>query len=184
MPENFPTRAPLGFLLGIVLGALSIVPILALWQHFEPPLERFYFAEYLTSELAQTPVGPVISFLIHRGKARRYYMLLQNGKPVVGDGPEPGKPLSVRFMATTPRFFHDWLRWQIYSGREVHEVMQSPIAVWVAINLASFFAGILLDFRRRKKAREGVKLRGPDLMTRREFNRVTKGDGFALYVKD
>jgi hypothetical protein len=44
--------------------------------------------------------------------------------------------------------------------------------------------GTVLDFRRRKRAREGLQLRGGEMLTVDEFNRVTKGDGFGLYVKD
>jgi hypothetical protein len=47
-----------------------------------------------------------------------------------------------------------------------------------------FGVGALLDFRRRKRAREGMQLRGGEMLTVEEFNRVTKGDGFGLYVKN
>jgi hypothetical protein len=41
----------------------------------------------------------------------------------------------------------------------------------------------VLDFQRRKRAREGQQLRGGELLSVDQFNRTTKGDGFALYVK-
>ena len=54
---------------------------------------------------------------------------------------------------------------------------------WICIFFTLLLAGVVCDFLRRKRAREGVKLRGPDLMTRDEFNEATHGDGFTLYVR-
>src|ERR1700756_3888706 len=80
--KNFPTRAPVGMILGSVLGLLSFVPVFGLWHHFQPPLERFYFPQYAGSMLAQTPVGTVISFFFHsRRNVRTYFVLMQAGRP-------------------------------------------------------------------------------------------------------
>ena len=57
------------------------------------------------------------------------------------------------------------------------------MAAWIGIFLILVLAGVVWDFLRRKRAREGVKLRGPDLLTRSEFNEATNGDGFTLYVR-
>ena len=58
-----------------------------------------------------------------------------------------------------------------------------PVVAWTGIFLILLLAGVVWDFLRRKRAREGVKLRGPDLLTRSEFNAATNGDGFTLYVR-
>src|SRR5205823_4016827 len=91
---------------------------------------------------------------------------------------------SVRFVKTTPHIFSIWLQNQVYAGREFREVLQTPLALWTGIGLSLFLSGLILDFQRRKRAREGVQLRGPDLLSHREFNRVTKGDGFTLHVHE
>ena len=183
--KNFPTRAPLGMLLGGLLAFLSMVPIYAVWHHLQPPLERFYFPQYIGSTLAQTPVGTVISFFTSRRNTRTYLVLMQGGKPATSTaGLDPAGRISVRHVQTTPRIFGLWLQNQIYGGREFREVLQVPLAIWIATALGLLFAGVSYDFVRRKRAREGVALRGPDLLTRREFNRATKGDGFTLHVRD
>jgi hypothetical protein len=183
--KNFPTRAPVGMLLGAVLGFLSIVPVFVIWHHYEPPLERFYFPQYVGSTLAQTPIGTVISFFNSRRNTRTYFVLVQGGMPVTSaTGLAPGGHISVRFVKTTPHIFSIWLQNQIYAGREFREVLQTPLALWTGIGLSLLLSGLILDFQRRKRAREGVPLRGPDLMTRRAFNRATKGDGFKLHVFD
>jgi hypothetical protein len=183
--KNFPTRAPVGMLLGAVLGLLSTVPIFAVWHRYQPALERFYFPQYVGSTLAQTPVGSVISFFHSRPSTRTYSVLMQRGKPVTSTtGLQPARHGSVRFVSTTPRIFSLWLQNQVYSGREFREVVEAPLALWAGIALTLFLCGLAFDFQRRKRAREGVALRGPDLMTRRAFNRTTKGNGFTLHVLD
>jgi hypothetical protein len=110
---------------------------------------------------------------------------MQSGKPVnVKNGLAPALRVSVRFVSTTPRIFSLWLQSQVYKNRELREVLQAPLALWASIGLGLFFCGVVCDFQRRKRAREGVPLRGPDLMTRRQFNQATKGDGFTLHVQD
>jgi hypothetical protein len=183
--KNFPTRAPIGMILGAILGLFSLVPVFVVWQRFEPLLERFYFPQYFGSTLAQTPVGAVISFFDSRGNTRKYLVLMQGGKPVIGAaGLDPARPVSVRLVETTPRIFRSWLQMQIYGGRNVLELLRSPLLLWAAFVLCLFLCGLVWDFRRRKRAREGVPLRGPELLSRRDFNRVTKGDGFPLHVRN
>jgi len=183
--KNFPTRAPVGMILGSVLGLLSFVPVFGLWHHYQPPLERFYFPQYAGSTLAQTFVGTVISFFQSRRNVRTYFVLMQGGRPVTHTMiPDPAQHFSVRSVETTPRIFATWLRAQIYGGRAFRHLLRVPLALSYAVGLSFFLFGCVLDFRRRRRAREGVQLRGPDLMSRRAFNRVTKGDGFTLHVLD
>jgi hypothetical protein len=183
--KNFPTRAPVGMLLGTIFGLFSIVPIFAVWQRVEPPLERSYLPQYLGSTLAQTPIGTVLSFFHSRQKVRTYFVLLQNGRPVTSAiRIDPARPLTARPIETTPRIFGSWLRTQIYGGHTVAELLRTPPLFWASIALSLFLGGLVWDFRRRRRAREGVPLRGPELLSRRDFNRVTQGDGFTLYVYD
>lgn len=172
-------------LLGATIGLLSIVPVFALWHRSEPPLERFYLPQYIGSTLGQTSIGTVISFFNSRQNIRTYFVLMQSGKPVTNAVRlDPARHVSMRFVRTTPRIFSPWLRNQIYSGREFREVIRVPLILWAGIGLSLFLCGLAFDFQRRKRAREGVQLRGPDLLTRRQFNQVTRGDGFTLHVRD
>lgn len=181
--KNFPTRAPVGMLLGAVLGLVSVVPIFAIWHHYQPLIERFYFPQYIGSTLAQSPIGTVVSFFHSQRNTRTYFVLMQGGRPVTNAaGFDPARHTSVRFVETTPRIFGAWLRTQIYGGRRFRELLQMPIALSIAIYFGLLLSGLSYDCVRRKRAREGVPLRGPDLMTRRAFNRATKGDGFTLHV--
>jgi hypothetical protein len=183
--KNFPSRAPLGMILGTVLGLFSIAPISILWHRSLPPVERFYLPQFIGSTLAQTPIGTIVSFFHGRRTARTYFVLMQSDRPVTrAGGLDSTRHLTVRFVETTPHIFGTWLQTQIYSGRELRELLQVPIALWVAAYFTLFFFGLSVDFARRKRAREGVALRGPELLSRRNFNRATKGDGFKLDVLD
>ena len=182
--KNFPTRAPIGMLLGVVLGLLSVIPIFVVWHRLQSPLERFYFPQLIGSALAQTPLGTVTSLFHGRRTTRTYFILMQGNRPLTTVAPfDPKRRISVRFVQTPPRIFGTWLRSRIYGGRSFREVVQAPIVSWAAIFVTLLLAGVVCDFLRRKRAREGVKLRGPDLMTRTEFNEATHGDGFTLYVR-
>jgi hypothetical protein len=182
--KNFPTRPPVGMLVGAVLGFFSVVPIFAIWRHYQPPLERFYLSQYAGTTLAQTPVGTVLSFFHSRRHTRIYFVLMQDGRPVTARrSQDPERPISVRLVETTPRIFGLWLQNQIYARRAFPDLLRTPVGIWVGTVLSLFGFGVSYDFVRRKRAREGVPLRGPNLMTRRDFNRATKGDGFTLHVR-
>src|SRR2546423_13690633 len=116
--KRFPACAPVGMLLGAALGLFSTVPVFAVWHRCEPPLERFYFPQYIGSALAQTPIGTVISFFNSRRNTRTYFVLVQSGKPVTSaTGLALAGHISVRFVTTTPHIFSIWLQNQIYAGR-------------------------------------------------------------------
>lgn len=104
--KSFPTRAPVGMLLGSVLGVLSMVPIGVVCRHYQPPLERFYFPQYLGSTLAQTPIGTVTALFNGQRFTRTYFVLMQNGTPLTRAAElSPFPSLSVRYVITTPRIF-------------------------------------------------------------------------------
>jgi hypothetical protein len=183
MQSNFPTRAPVGLIAGSLLAVLSIAPIFAIWQHLQPPVQRFYLGQYAVTYLSATPIGTVATFF--KGtKQHTYHVLAQNRHLVSGPVAEIG-PLTVHVVhGENPATFHAWLRNAVYGGREVQDVVRGPIGVWCFAAVSMFAVGAVLDFRRRKRAREGQQLRGGEILTVNEFNRVTKGDGFGLYVKN
>jgi hypothetical protein len=183
MPSNFPTRAPIGLLLGAVLSFFLVIPIVAVWHFCQVPVQKFYFGEYLASYLSQTPVGTIAAFFKH-SRRHEYYVLVQNSHLLSTNRPEAGSAISVRVIHTnTARDFHTWLRTAVYDGREVPQLLATPLAAWGVAAAFVFGLGAVLDFYRRKRAREGIQLRGGDLMTVEQFNRATRGDGFALYVR-
>ena len=146
--KNFPSRAPIGMILGIISGLFSLAPII-------DPLASF-------AASARTFLLPAI----HREHARpdaswnrRFVLSWQAHEPDLlhphagrQAGNEcrrldPSRHLSVRFVETTPRIFGVWLQTQIYSGREFRELLQLPLALWIAAYFALFFSGLSRRFR-------------------------------------
>ncbi len=75
-----------------------------------------------------------------------------------------------------------YLQQTIFAGQSLLQVFRPPlIAVGTCLSLALFF-GMGLDAKRLNDFRKGKKLRGWDILTPRQFNRRTQGDGFALYI--
>jgi hypothetical protein len=183
MQSNFPTRAPVGLIAGFLLGVFSILPILVVWQRIQPPVQRFYLGQYVVTYLSATPIGTVAAFF-KGSNEHTYHVLAQNGHLVSG-AVAGTRPLTVHVVhGGDPAAFHAWLRTQTYGGREVPDLVRGPIGIWSFVAVGMFGVGALLDFRRRKRAREGMQLRGGEMLTVDEFNYVTKGDGFGLYVKN
>ena len=109
--KNFPTRAPVGMLLGVILGLLSVVPVFVIWHQLQAPFERFYFPQLIGSTLAQTPLGTVTSLFQARRSTRTYFVLIEGNRPLTNGAPlDPTRRTSVRFVQTTPLIFGAWLR--------------------------------------------------------------------------
>jgi hypothetical protein len=76
-----------------------------------------------------------------------------------------------------------YLRQNIFGGHSVLQVfLPALIATGTCLTVAVFF-GMGLDAKRLNDFRKGKKLRGWDILTPRQFNRRTQGDGFALYIE-
>ena len=61
-----------------LLSVLSIVPILAVWQRVQRPVQRFYLGQYVVTYLSATPIGTVAAFF-KGSKEHTYHVLTQNG---------------------------------------------------------------------------------------------------------
>ncbi len=71
---QFPTRVPVGFLIGACL-ALAAAPVTyKTWRHFQSPLESFYLGTYLKAS-----VMPSRTLLSGRPLLHRFYIVTVNG---------------------------------------------------------------------------------------------------------
>jgi hypothetical protein len=76
-----------------------------------------------------------------------------------------------------------YLQRTVFGGEPLLQVFRPALlAVGSCLGLSLFF-GMGLDAKRLNDFRKGKKLRGWDILTPREFNRRTKGDGFAFYLE-
>lgn len=155
----FPNRAPIYTCTGILLSLLAIGASLFLWWRLASPLQRYYLSPatsfvYLTTALPrpQTP------------KPYPIYNLAQ-----------------FHMIITTPSAAHRyWATWVYGGGLDV--AMRWPLLISGDLAAVFIIGGALLDQHRRKTRREGVPLRGPSILTPRQYNRKTKGDGIEIQL--
>jgi hypothetical protein len=178
---QFPTRVPVGFIIGACL-ALAAAPLTyKTWRHFQSPLESFYLGTYLKAS-----VMPSRTLLSGRPLLHRFYIVTVNGHDATsGTLPATMVGLSGRFVDVQPSVFAQWLRAAIYHGETPGDLIAPRLIVWASLAAVFLIAGGIFDFHRRRKAREGEQLRGPESMTVTQFNRTIprKEKGFALRTR-
>jgi hypothetical protein len=93
--------------------------------------------------------------------------------------------LSGRFVDVQPSVFARWLKAAIYRGETPGDLIAAPLMIWATVPAVFLVAGGVFDFRRRRRAREGEQLRGPESMTVSQFNRTIprKEKGFGLRTR-
>lgn len=178
---QFPTRVPVGFLVGACLTLAAAPVTYKTWRHFQSPLESFYLGTYLKAS-----VMPSRTLLSGRPLLHRFYIVTINGHdatPATLLSTMAG--LSGRFVDVQPSVFAQWLRAAIYHGETPSDLVAVPLFIWASVAAVLLVSGAIFDFRRRRRAREGEQLRGPESMTVAKFNRTIprKETGFALRTR-
>ena len=164
------------------------------------PLQQFYLPHYLKTEVASA---------IH--KADKYQLLavsdargqlhlagdsdVEKGKTMVPGG----KPLALELTPaaraagaevlyrTTPTVFgnqalHAYLKRDIYAGQEPSTIFRWQLFFGLMALALQLPFSIPKDIRRRKQMKYGRRLRGPLLISPKEFNRTLQGDGIGIKV--
>lgn len=178
---RFPTRIPVGFIIGACLTLAAAPLTYKTWRHFQSPLESFYLGTYLKAS-----VMPSRTLLSGRPLLHRFYIVTVNGHDATpGTLPTTMTSLSGRFVDVQPSVFAQWLRAAIYHGETAGDLIAVPVIVSASIAAVLLIAGATFDSRRRRRAREGEHLRGPESMTVTQFNRTIprKEKGFALHTR-
>ena len=178
---QFPTRVPVAFIVGACLALAAIPVTYNTWRHFQSPLESFYLGTYLKASFM-----PSKTLLSGRPLLHRFYIVTANGHDATpGTLPATMAGLSGRFVDVQPSIFAQWLRAAIYHGETPGDLIAARLIFWASLSAVFLVAGAIFDFRRRRKAREGEQLRGPESMTASQFNKTIprKEKGFALRTR-
>src|SRR5664279_4457 len=169
----FPSRIPIGVILGAVFALAAAPAILGVWHHRQSPLESFYLPSY-----AKAYVQPSHGLLTGKLIPHSFYLVTVNGTYAVPETmPLDMHGVSGRFVDVLPSAYAAWLKPAIYHGKTPVEVLELPLLIWASSAMVLILAGAVYDFRRRRRAREGWQLRGPEHKTIPEFNRLTKARG-------
>jgi hypothetical protein len=164
------------------------------------PLQQFYLPCYLRTHVAG---------MMH--KADKYQLLavadarnrphlasdneVQAGRTIVPGGKSLALELTPAARAagaeilyrTAPAYYgnqtlHMYLKHVIYASREPFAIFRWPLLFGLIALAAQLPFSILKDIRRRKEMKYGRRLRGPLLLSPKEFNRTLQGDGIGIKV--
>jgi hypothetical protein len=168
--------------------------------HFATPLQRYYLPVYeRTSAIGAFTVTHRSTYRMLFVSGRKVSLRPAiSGDVVLGTTPEPsGKPLplalsteaqqrgfSLLFRGPQRSYvdarLRDFLRDIVYGGRTLSAFFRPPlIGGLVAFVLVLPFT-VRMDVERQKRLRYGRRLKGPEMLTPRQFNRTVKGDGIGF----
>ena len=164
------------------------------------PLERFYLPAYIKTSIALSirPSGKYQVLLISDGKAHVWYAREED----VQDGSTPqanSKPVPlalsnaarqrgiIYLYRSVPNVYQNsalgsYLKQQVYGGASLTDIFGWPLIFGALALLAQLPFSILKDIRRRKQMKYGRRLKGPVLVTPKQFNKAIRGTGIGLKV--
>lgn len=164
------------------------------------PLEQFYLPYYLRTEVVGRMHKTDKYQLLAVADARGQVSLasdrdVQAGKTVVTGG----KPLALELTPTaraggaeilyrtapaiySNQVLHEYLKRAIYTGREPWTIFHWPLLFGFMALVLQLPFSIPRDIRRRREMKYGRRLRGPQLLAPKEFNRTLQGDGIGIKV--
>jgi RecA/RadA recombinase len=164
------------------------------------PLERYYLPTYIKTSitLSVRSSGKYQVLLVSDVSGKAWYALnndVQAGStPQTNDKPIPlalSDAARQRGMVSlyrgSPTVYqnnplHAWLQKQIYSGETVASIFEQPLVFGLVALLLQLPFSITKDIRRRKQMKYGRRLKGPILVTPKQFNNAIGGTGIGLKV--
>ena len=163
-------------------------------------LQRFYTPIYIRSSIAGAiGAGRQDSYRMlmvgARGMAPR---LAMNADVTDGKTPEPGgKPIPLALSKSALQHgyvllylgpeqsyidarLNSYLKSTVYGGDTLFELYELPLLFGLAALVIQLPFSIAKDVRRRKQLRYGRRLRGPEMLSPKEFNLRVEGDGIGI----
>jgi hypothetical protein len=177
---------PVGLLSGVAFGLLSCVPCVAFWKVFQEPVRAHYLKTYIKVSLPHTKSEKPKRFVLLTTGQTSALQACRNSDAFLtrsdaGDGLE-NAGRCVLWSRSKP--VASWLRNAIYGGQSLTQWLRVPLMAWGVVGLCLVFAGGGYDSRQRERARNGIQLRGPELVSRWKFNRRVRGDGFPIVLEN
>lgn len=146
-PE-WPRLFPLYTMLGIAAGLVSGIAVLAHWKTVHQQ-EWFYLPTYIRLSVWAGKKAALFTMLGPKGVRLREWLL-------------PAGVLA-------------WIRETVYGGQDLTDVFRVPLWSTAVTCVVGFVVGAVFDARYNAKARKGRLLRGPEIVSVRQFNRGADG---------
>ena len=189
---------------GAILLAVLITGFLVFIRfHFSlSPLEQYYLPYYLRTEAAGLfrPTGMYQLIYISDGKSNSRIAI----DPDVTTGETQqfsGKPLPLALSESALKKgfqyifrevqhpyqnggLHAWLGHWIFADTSLSGLLATPLYCGVLALVLQAPFSIRKDIKRRKELRYGRRLKGPFLVTSRQFTKAVAGDGIGITTND
>jgi hypothetical protein len=172
--------------------------------HLAAPLQRYYLPVYERTSAIGTFMASHRSdyrmlFVGGRGAAPRPAM---NGDVGLGRTPElGGRPIPLALSADARGHGYsllfrgpersyvdarlgDYLKTVVYGGASLPGFFRPPLLGGAALFLILLPFTTIKDVQRQKQLKYGRRLKGPEMLTPRQFNRAVKGDGIGFKTDD
>jgi type IV secretory pathway TraG/TraD family ATPase VirD4 len=183
------------------LAAAFLCTCLFVWQrlHFSlPPLQQSYISEYIRSEIGGTIHAHGTYRLVYLGgrkaKPRLAFpvdfvpgkMTLPDGKVVSFELSELAQAQGYSFPFRGPAqqladaSVYRWLRGAIFAGKGILSMFAVSFTEGGICLALMLWLAIPKDIQRFKNMKYGRVLRGPLMLSPKEFNRTQKGDGIGF----
>lgn len=199
----WPYQIPVYFYSAAFLSAVLTFLFFCCWiRFFTTPLQRYYLPLYertsVIGAFSKTHRSNYrVLFVAGHGLAARP---AQNADVALGRTPEPdGKslPLALSSVAQQSglsflfrgqqRSFNDaalgsFLKDIVYGGASLLAFFRPPFIGGAAVFLIALPFAVWKDVERQKQLRYGRRLKGPEMLTPRRFNRIVKGDGIGFKI--
>ena len=189
----FPSRAPVGLIVGLMLAAGCLLACLAILRARMEPLQTAYLGVYARVSLplpvirTRPSVFPLLtltpetSAVMPACGADTRLLLRTRALEVTDEMVENAGYCALR---TTAPQMKALLRNAVYNHRTCGQLVAPALVVWAVLAAFCLVIGGSMDARRKEAARRGVQIRGPELVTRSQFNRRVKGDGFPIVLNN
>ena len=183
------------------LAVALLCTCLFIWQrlHFSlPPLQKSYIIEYMRAEVgAAVHMHGTYRLLYLGGEKAKPRLALPvdfaSGQMTLPDGrvvpftlSELARTQGYRFPFRGPAqkladaSMYRWLRYAIFDGKVPFGVFTISFIEGVVCLLAMLWFSIPMDIERFKQMKYGRVLRGPLMLSPKEFNKAQKGDGIGF----
>lgn len=198
----WPPHSPI-YSYGAILAALLCTSV-GIWLCFlgQTALEQFYTPAYFRSALG-APFGKQDRFrLLYVGDGHQMGQLARDEDLVSGTTPtSEARELPLALSQTAKqRGMHalyrgpeakykdaplqDFLKTAVFGGYSLPELYKVPL-LWGPVFLFAFLCvSIPADIRRRKQLKYGRRLKGPVILSPKQFNKIVGGDGIGIVTTD
>lgn len=183
MANKTPNRTHYGSLSALGLTLATFMAATAIWLHAQPLLQHFYFRSFTKTAFSGNSRSD------QQTKSRTFHVIVAGSSCVTGAFLTPetlplvGTHFSVCQKQIDPGTWHRWLMRQVYKGG-LFRALRIPLYVAGGFGFVAILFGLFWDSYCFEKTLEGTRLRGPETVTRSQFNRKVKGDGFPIVLEN